>query len=45
MAKKKAPKARNSEFAHLRSTGALRQRVIRNKKSYTRKTKHKEKYA
>lgn len=30
--KKSAPKTRNSEFAQLRSQGALRQRVIRNKK-------------
>jgi hypothetical protein len=35
---------RNKDFGELRSSGALRQRVVRDKTKYTRKTKHKKGY-
>ena len=31
---------RNSEHGHLRSTGAMRVRVVRDRTKYTRKVKH-----
>lgn len=33
---------RNAEHGHLRSTGALRVRVVRDRTKYTRKQKHRK---